>query len=31
MLANTKAPSGEEMVARARALIPTLADRVLQG
>jgi 3-hydroxy-9,10-secoandrosta-1,3,5(10)-triene-9,17-dione monooxygenase len=31
MLANTKAPSAEEMVARARALIPTLADRVLQG
>ena len=31
MLANTKAPSGEEMVARARALISTLADRVLQG
>jgi len=31
MLDATKIPAAEEMVARARALIPTLSDRVLQG
>lgn len=31
MLDNAKPPSGEEMIARARALIPALAARALQG
>jgi len=31
MLDATKIPAAEEMMARARALIPTLSDRVLQG